>query len=132
MPKSKERNVVNLGLMDESESDLFLRILNGAPNLEKLSGEIDTSKLDLLPEIKYSLLTNIRLRTMTRQERVYTSCLPRCKKLVKSRPKLSKLVSNAPGSQEIEFITDYFLIMEQLMMSSARTLEELVMLPSTL
>ena len=131
LPKLKQLHIVDMEIIENTSVRNFaLKVLNVAPNLEKLSGEIKTTKLDLLPEKKYSLLTNIHLRITSADEDEMRAYLDLCTKLAQARPKLSTLVTSAPESWEIEFLPVYFRILEQLLISSAETLKELTILPA--
>ena len=115
LPKLKE---LDIGEMHERKQDFVLKILSGAPNLRKLKGDVKTSMLGLLPENKYSLLTNIILSMTSEEEE--TNCF----KLAQARPALCTLVSNAPNSSQRQYRSKYFRVREQLLLSSSVSLKE--------
>ena len=118
LPKLK---VLNLGIMDGwvPQKNIFLKIVNGATNLKKLKGYFDPAMLDILPEDKYSLLDNFRLSISSAEEE------KSCFKLAKAEPALSVLFLNGPTETEGQYKGRFFRVLEKLLSSSCKTLEEL-------
>ena len=105
-----------------SQSDVFLRIINGAPNLKALRADgVDPETLEILPEAKYSLLKEFTFSMVTDVDE------RNCLKLAAAEPGLSYLWLAAPLEFDQQFTRRCFNILERLLSSSSKSLEEFCM-----
>ena len=95
-----------------------MKIVNGAPNLKKLTGDCDMKLLEILPEEKYGLMDIVSLfMTSVEEEGTF-------RKLAEARPALSFLIANAQAESDGQFNNSFFRVLEQLLTSSRKTLEK--------
>ena len=99
----------------------FTKIINGAPNLQKLKGFFYPFVLSWLPEEYYSMLDHLRLTIYDDVEQ------QRCLQVAEAGPSLSSLHVDGPGRQNARYKRNFFHCLEELLKSSRNSLQELNM-----
>ena len=117
MPKLKV-----FGTLEPYERNIvFSKIVNGAPNLKKLTGTFNISNVDLVPREKYSLLDTFPLWISTHEHE------RKLLEVAEAGLALSKLFVNAPTGGEDERVGSFLRILGQVLTTSCNTLEEMLM-----
>ena len=105
----------------DSWKNMFLKLLNAAPNLQKLIVDDDTLMVDIVPKEKFSLMGNCYLCMDSLQHKIQYL------EFALALPSLSTLVTDAPSESERENHSIYFRVLQLLLTSSCKTLQALEM-----